>query len=82
MSATKRKTEDSADGCRGRAQDDRARAAAMTSGHMRTVLERSAGAWSARARLLERLDKDFNRRAASAQTRNPGRTKIEDEANG
>ena len=82
MSAAKRKAEDSADGCRDRAQDDRARAAAMTSGHMRTVLERSADAWSARARLLERLDKDFSMRAASARTRNPVRTNIRDEANG
>lgn len=82
MSAAKRKAEDSADGCRGRAQDDRARAAAMTSGHMRTVLERSADAWSARARLLERLDKDFSRRAASARTHDPQRLNMEDEANG
>lgn len=47
MSTAKRKEEDSADGCRGLAQDGRARAATMTSVHMRAVLERSADAWSA-----------------------------------
>lgn len=82
MSVVKRKVEDSADGCRGLARADRARAAAMTSEHMRAVLERSADAWSARARLLDRLDKDFTRRAASARTANPGRAKIGDQANG
>ena len=82
MSLVKRKTEDSADGCRGLARADRARAAVMTSEHMRAVLERSADAWSARARLLDRLDKAFTRRAASARTSNPARTKVGDEANG
>lgn len=82
MSVAKRKIEDSADGCRELAQADRARAAAMTSEHMRAVLERSADAWSARARLLDRLAKDFSKRAADARTDKPGRIKIEDEANG
>jgi hypothetical protein len=82
MSAAKRKTEDSADGCRGLAQADRARAATMTSEHMRAVLERSADAWSARARLLDRLEKDFTKRVAAAQTDNPRGMKIGDEANG
>ena len=82
MSLVKRKTEDSADGCRGLARADRERAAATTSEHMRAVLERSADAWSARARLLDRLDKDFTRRATSARTSNPGSGKIEDQASG
>ena len=82
MSIAKRKAEDSADGCRELAQADRARAATMTSEHMRAVLERSADTWSARARLLDRLDRDFSKRAAAAGTDKPRRTKIEDEANG
>ena len=82
MSAAKRKTEDSADGCRGLARADRARAATTTSEHMRAVLERSAHAWSARARLLDRLEKDFTERAAAARNDNPRRMKIGSEANG
>jgi len=60
MSSAKRKAEDSADGCRALERDDRKRAAASSSEHMRAVLERSADAWSERARLLDRLEKDFN----------------------
>lgn len=82
MSIAKRKVEDSADGCRGLAEADRARAAANTSEHMRAVLERSADAWSARARLLDRLARDFSRRAAAARTGKSRREKIEDETNG
>lgn len=82
MTVARRKAEDSADGCRTLAQADRARAATMTSEHMRAVLERSADAWSARARLLDRLEKDFTRRSAAAQAANPSGSKIGDEANG
>jgi len=49
---------------------------------MRAVLERSAHAWSARARLLDRLEKDFTERAAAARNDNPRRMKIGSEANG
>jgi len=66
MSSAKRKAEDSAEGCRGLECDDRKRAAASSSEHMRAVLEGSANAWSQRARLLDRLEKDFNARAADA----------------
>lgn len=65
MSSAKRKAEDSADGCRAFERDDRERAAANSSEHMRAVLERSADAWSARAKLLDRLEKAFNARAAA-----------------
>lgn len=80
MSAAKRKAEDSADGCHALALADRTRAATTRSEHMRAVLERSADAWSARGQLLERLEKDFARRAAAARTNNPRRIKIENEA--
>ena len=65
MSLGKRRNDDSADGCRALERDDRERAAANSSEHMRAVLERSADAWSARARLLDRLEKDLNNRAAA-----------------
>lgn len=80
MSVVKGKVEDSADGCRALARADRARAASTSTGHMRAVLERSADAWSARARLLDRLERDFTKRAAAAA--NPRRLKNGDEANG
>ena len=82
MRLANRKVEDSADGCRALAEADRARAASTSTGHMRAVLERSAKAWSARARLLDRLEQDFTKRAAAARTADPRRLKIGDEANG
>jgi hypothetical protein len=82
MRPTGRKPEDSAEGCRSLAQADRARAATMTSGHMRAVVERSADAWSARARLLDRLQKDFTKRAVAARTANPRGMKMGDDVNG
>jgi hypothetical protein len=60
-----RKREDTAAGCRELAQDDEARAAASASDHMRDVLNRSAEAWSERAKLLARLEGDFAARAGS-----------------
>ncbi len=67
MSSAKRKPEDSAEGCRGLERDSRERAAETTSEHMRTVLERSADAWSARAKLLSRLESNFLARAVEIQ---------------
>ena len=67
MSSAKRKPEDSAEGCRGLERDSRERAAETTSEHMRTVLERSADAWSARAQLLSRLERNFLARAVEIQ---------------
>jgi hypothetical protein len=63
MRPAKRKSEDSAAGCRAFAASDRERAAASTSEHMRACLERSAEAWSARAHLLDRLQASFEARA-------------------
>jgi hypothetical protein len=81
MSSAKRKAEDSADGCRAFERDDRKRAAASSSDHMRAVFERSAEAWSERARLLDRLEKDFNARAATAAEK-PRRKSRETEDHG
>jgi hypothetical protein len=71
MSSTKREPEDSADGCRGLERDRRERAAATTSEHMRMILERSADAWSARAQLLSRLERNFLARAVEIQGDRP-----------
>ena len=71
MSLARRKPEDSAQGCRDLERDSRERAAAMTSEHMRAVLERSAEAWSTRAKLLERFERDFSIRAAANRLENP-----------
>lgn len=51
-----KKREDTAAGCRGLAHDDHVRAAGAASDHMRDTLERSAEAWTTRAKLLERLE--------------------------
>ena len=58
-----RKREDSADGCRLLASDDQQRAQAMGNPRMRATLERSAAAWEARAKLLDRLEANFLARA-------------------
>jgi hypothetical protein len=61
--ARRKKAEDTSDGCRALAKDDRNRAAAIGNDHMRLQLERSADAWAARAHLLDRLEANFNARA-------------------
>ena len=65
MTSGRRKLEDTAEGCRSLAEDDRARATAMINPHMRASLERSAEAWTVRAKLLERLERNFNERIAA-----------------
>jgi hypothetical protein len=60
---SRKKREDTAAGCRSMAQDDRDRAADIPNDHMRSTMERSADAWTARADLLERLEASFNARA-------------------
>jgi len=63
----RRKAEDSSQGCRAMAEDDRNRAAAMGSDRMRFRLERSADAWAARADMLARLETSAGtRRTAEA----------------
>ena len=82
MSSAKRKPEDSAEGCRGLERDSRERAAETTSEHMRTVLERSADAWSARAQLLGRLESNFLARAVEIQGERVGPSNKEVADNG
>ena len=69
MTSARPKPEDSANGCRAFAQADRDKAAANSSEHMRECLERSADAWTARAGLLDRLEANFNARAAAIQAK-------------
>lgn len=65
MTSGRRRLEDTAGGCRSLAQDDRARATSTINQRMRATLERSAEAWTARAKLLDRLEANFNDRAAA-----------------
>ena len=82
MSSAKRKPEDSAEGCRGLEQDSRERAATTTNEHMRIILERSANAWSARAQLLSRLERNFHARAVEIQGERVGPSNKEVADNG
>ena len=61
----RRKPEDTAEGCRALAADDRERAAKAGNKHVRLTFERSAEAWSARAILLERAKENFHARAGA-----------------
>ena len=65
MTSARRRPEDSAEGCRSLAANDRTRASAAVNPQMRATLERSAEAWSARAQLLDRLATNFNERIAA-----------------
>jgi hypothetical protein len=51
-----KRAENTADGCRSMAQDDRSRAEESDSDRMRFRLACSAEAWTARAELLDRLE--------------------------
>lgn len=51
-----RRAEDTAAGCRTKAENSRLLAAAETNAHRRDRLESSADAWAARASMLERLE--------------------------
>ena len=54
--ATRKKSEDTADGCRSLAKDDIDRAGESDSDHMRARLAHSAETWTARADMLQRLE--------------------------
>ncbi|HEX6661458.1 MAG TPA: hypothetical protein VF067_06280 [Sphingomicrobium sp.] len=54
--APRKKSEDTPEGCRTLAKDDRDRADASDTEHMRQRLVGSAEAWTARADLLERIE--------------------------
>ena len=65
MTSPRRRPENTAEGCRSLAVDDWARATAMINAHMRDSFERSAEAWTARAKLLDGLEARFNERIAN-----------------
>lgn len=65
MISARRRVENTAAGCRSLAEDDRIRATAMINPRMRASLERSADTWTARAKLLDRLEASFNERLAA-----------------
>jgi len=82
MSSSRRKPEDSVDGCRALAASDRVRAATAANGHVRATFERSAEAWSARASLLDRLETSFNARVAGLAPWTRKQRATEDRQNG
>jgi hypothetical protein len=55
-SAGPEKRQDTADGCRSMAHDDRTRAEETNNGRMRFQLACSAEAWTSRAELLDRME--------------------------
>lgn len=61
-----RRAEDTAAGCRVRAESDEALARQEPNNHMRERLESSASVWAARATLLKRLEEGRDRRSAEA----------------
>ena len=61
-----KRAEDTGAGCRANAAADLARAGAPGGDYMRVRLEHSAAVWSARATLLERLERNFKRRTRPA----------------
>jgi hypothetical protein len=66
ISVPHRKPEDTASGCRLLASDDRERAEQSGSAHMRLRLINSAGAWTARAAQLDRVERFRNRTIETA----------------
>jgi len=67
-----KKQEDTADGCRSFAQDDRTRAEESDSDRMRFRLACSAEAWTARADLLDRLEANRARTDGAVTGETPG----------
>lgn len=61
-----KRNEDTALGCRANAAADLGRAHAPGGDFMRLRLEHSAAVWTERADLLERLEKNFQRRMSAA----------------
>lgn len=82
MSSSRRKPEDSAEGCRALAASDRERASSTINTHVRATFERSAEAWNARASLLDRLETSFDARAAKLHRATNGRRAIGGGQNG
>jgi hypothetical protein len=61
-----KRTEDTGAGCRANAAADLVRAGAPDGVYMRERFERSAAVWAERATLLERLERNFERRMRAA----------------
>jgi hypothetical protein len=61
-----RKREDTSLGCREMAAADHVRADATDTEHMRLRMESSADAWTARADMLQRLERSHDARLAAA----------------
>ena len=72
ISVPRRNPEDTADGCRLLASDDRTRAEQSESAHMRLRLASSAAAWTLRADMLERLEEKRARAIEAAPPQAPG----------
>ncbi|MGZ8311980.1 MAG: hypothetical protein ACXWUP_04230 [Allosphingosinicella sp.] len=62
LTLRRKRLEDTAAGCRSFAAADMQRAEALTGEHIRWRYQHSAGAWLARAELLERLEAKFQAR--------------------
>jgi hypothetical protein len=82
MSLSRRKPEDSADGCRAFAASDRERASATVNTYIRATFERSAEAWKARANLLDRLETSFDACAANLRRGTKSRETVKGAQNG
>ena len=72
ISLPQRKPEDTSEGCRLLANDDRDRAEQSDSDLMRVRLTRSADAWTIRAELLERLESRRNNPVISGEPAQAG----------
>jgi hypothetical protein len=66
-----RKREDTSLGCREMAAADHVRADATDTEHMRLRMESSADAWTARADMLQRLERSQDARHAAAAAKAP-----------
>jgi hypothetical protein len=78
----RRGREDTADGCRSMAHDDRVRAEDSDSDRMRFRLACSAEAWTARADLLDRLEANRARIATETDTHEPSPAAPQEENHG
>ena len=61
---TRKRPENTVQGCRDRATADLLEAVTVVTANQRRRLERSAESWTVRATLLDRLNKSFEKRAA------------------
>lgn len=67
----KKASQDTAEGCRTRAEADLLKAVVMLTANERVRMEQSAAAWQARATMLQHLDDKMAARRIVAQSRRP-----------